>query len=68
MTETFAAMMGDWVDLSVLVIDFPRGDSCDDAAWHPAVAAMKRAGEMTGTRIACLGSLAEGIPMTGPDG
>ena len=62
MTQTFAAMMGDWVDLSVLVIDFPRGDRCDDAAWHPAVAAMKRAGEMTGTRIACLGSLAEGIP------
>ena len=62
MTQTFAAMMGDWVDLSVLVIDFPRGDRCDDAAWHPAVAAMKRAGEMTGTRVACLGSLAEGIP------
>ena len=62
MTRTFAAMMGDWVDLSVLVIDFPRADRCDDDAWHPAVAAMKRAGEMTGTRIACLGSLAEGIP------
>ena len=61
MTRTFAAMMGDWVDLSVLVIDFPRADRCDDEAWHPAVAAMKRAGEMTGTRIACLGSLAEGI-------
>ena len=62
MTDTFAAMMGDWVDLSVLVIDFPRADRCDDAAWHPAVAAMKRAGEMAGTRVACLGSLAEGIP------
>ena len=62
MTDAFAAMMGDWVDLSVLVIDFPRADRCSDAAWHPAVAAMKRAGEMTGTSVACLGSLAEGIP------
>ena len=62
MTDAFAAMMGDWVDLSVLVIDFPRTDRCNDEAWHPAVAAMKRAGEMTGTRVACLGSLAEGIP------
>jgi acyl-CoA synthetase (NDP forming) len=62
MTDAFAAMMGDWVDLSVLVIDFPRADRCSDEAWHPAVAAMKRAGEMTGTHVACLGSLAEGIP------
>ena len=62
MTDAFAAMMGDWVDLSVLVIDFPRADRCSDAAWHPAVAAMKLAGEMTGTHVACLGSLAEGIP------
>jgi len=62
MTDSFAAMMGNWVDLSVLVIDFPRADRCSDEAWHPAVAAMKRAGEMTGTSVACLGSLAEGIP------
>ena len=61
MTDTFAAMMGDWVDLSVLVIDFPRDDRCSDDAWHPAVAAMKAAGERTGTRTAMLGSLAEGV-------
>ena len=61
MTDTFAAMMGDWVDLSVLVIDFPRNDRCDDGAWHPAVAAMKLAGEISGTRVAMLGSLAEGL-------
>jgi acyl-CoA synthetase (NDP forming) len=62
MTDAFAAMMGDWVDLSVLVIDFPRADRCSDEAWHPAVAAMRRAGKITGTSVACLGSLAEGIP------
>jgi acyl-CoA synthetase (NDP forming) len=62
MTDAFAAMMGDWVDLSVLVIDFPRADRCSDEAWHPAVAAMRHAGKITGTSVACLGSLAEGIP------
>ena len=61
MTDTFAGMMGDWVDLSVLVIDFPRDDRCSDDAWHPAVAAMKAAGARTGTRTAMLGSLAEGV-------
>ena len=61
MADTFAAMMGDWVDMSVLVIDFPRDDRCSDDAWHPAVAAMKAAGERTGTRTAMLGSLAEGV-------
>jgi hypothetical protein len=54
-------MMGDWVDMSVLVIDFPRADRCSDEAWLPAVVAMRRAGGMTGTRTAMLGTLAEGI-------
>ena len=67
MTDTFAAMMGDWVDLSVLVIDFPRDDRCSDAAWHPAVAAMKAAGARTGTKTAILGSLAEGVSETWAD-
>ena len=61
MADTFAGMMGPWVDLSVLVIDFPRADRCSDAAWQPAVNAMKRAAAQTGTRIALLGSIAEGI-------
>ena len=61
MTQTFAAMMGDWVDASILVIDFPRADRCSDAAWHPAVAAMRRASEMTGTKAIMMASIAEGI-------
>ena len=61
MTDTFAAMMGDWVDISVLAIDFPRDDRCSDEAWHPAVAAMKAAGQKTGTKTAMLGTLAEGV-------
>ena len=61
MTDTFASMMGSFVDASILVIDFPRADRCSDAAWHPAVAAMRRAGEMTETPTIMLGSIAEGI-------
>lgn len=61
MTTTFASMMGAWVDASVLVIDFPRADRCSDEAWHPAVAAMQRASNMTGTKAVMMGSIAEGI-------
>ena len=61
MTQTFAAMMGDWVDASILVIDFPRADRCSDAAWHPAVKAMRRASEITGTKAIMMASIAEGI-------
>jgi acyl-CoA synthetase (NDP forming) len=61
MTRTFASMMGSFVDASILVIDFPRADRCSDAAWHPAVAAMRRAGKMTDTPMIMLGSIAEGI-------
>ena len=61
MCTTFAGMMGEWVDASVLVIDFPRADRCSDEAWHPAVAAMKRASAMTGTPAIMLGTIAEGI-------
>ncbi len=61
MTTTFSSMMGNWVDASVLVIDFPRSDRCSDEAWHPAVTAMKRASKMSGTKAIMLGSISEGI-------
>ena len=61
MTDTFASMMGSFVDASILVIDFPRADRCNDSAWHPAVVAMRRAGEITKTPTIMLSSIAEGI-------
>lgn len=61
MTTTFAAMMGPWVDASVLVIDFPRDDRCNDDAWRPAVTAMQQASKNTGTPAIMLGSIGEGI-------
>ena len=61
MTGAFAAMMGKWVDISVLVIDFPHAGRCSDHAWLPAIAALRRAGEKTKTRTVMMGSIAEGI-------
>ena len=61
MTGAFAAMMGKWVDISVLVIDFPHAGRCSDHAWLPAIAALSRAGKKTKTRTVMMGSIAEGI-------
>ena len=62
MAECFANMMGDWVDLCCLVIDFPRADRCSREAWMPAVAALQTAAGKTGTKAALLASLPEGMP------
>ena len=61
MTGAFASMMGKWVDVTVLVIDFPHAARCSDHAWLPAIAALRRAGEKTKTRTVMMGSIAEGI-------
>lgn len=61
MTNVFAAMMGDWIDISVLVIDFPRNDRCSDESWIPAVKAMCVAAQRTGTKAAMLATIPEGI-------
>ena len=61
MANVFAAMMGDWVDISVLVIDFPRNDRCSDETWIPAVNALCEAAKRTGTKAAMLATIPEGI-------
>jgi acyl-CoA synthetase (NDP forming) len=61
MTNVFAAMMGDWIDISVLVIDFPRNDRSSDETWRPAFNALCEAARRTGTKAAMLATLPEGI-------
>ncbi|WP_348720805.1 acetate--CoA ligase family protein [uncultured Candidatus Puniceispirillum sp.] len=61
MANVFAAMMGGWTDISVLVIDFPRNDRCSDETWLPAVNALCEAVRRTGTKAAMLATLPEGI-------
>ena len=62
MTKCFASMMGNWVDLCCLVIDFPRADRCKQDAWMPAVMALQKAAELTGCKVAVLSSMPEGLP------
>ena len=62
MTQCFASMMGDWVDLSCLVIDFPRADRCSRDSWMPAITALKKTAKLTGSKVAVLASMPEGLP------
>ena len=62
MTQCFASMMGDWVDLSCLVIDFPRADRCSRDSWMPAIMALQKAAKLTGSKVAVLASMPEGLP------
>ena len=68
MTATFSALLGDDLALSCIVVDFPRADRCDPAAWEcvvtAAVAAKKGTGVQTGGRLALVSSLPETMPET----
>ncbi|OWJ67566.1 acetate--CoA ligase family protein [Inquilinus limosus] len=62
MTETFAAMMAAAFDLTLLVLDLPRGDRCSDADWVPSLEALVAASQRTGGKAALVASLPEGLP------
>jgi acetate---CoA ligase (ADP-forming) len=62
LTETFAAMMAANYDMTVLILDFPRGDRCDDAAWDASVRALAAASQRTGKRVGIVATLAEAMP------
>ena len=68
MTATFSALLGDDLALSCIVVDFPRADRCDPAAWDcvvtAAVAAKTGTGVQTGGRLALVSSLPETMPET----
>ena len=60
-TEVFTAVLADRPDLALFVLDLPRADRCDPAAWAPALAAIEAARAATGTRTAVLASLPENL-------
>lgn len=62
LAETYAAMLGCGFDLSLLILDFPRGDRCSDASWQPTVDGIRDAAARTGARVAVVASLPEGMP------
>ena len=61
LTDCFAAVLECNFDLTFLIMDFPRGDLCSDAAWEPAIEAIITAKKQTGKRVAVISSLDENL-------
>lgn len=62
MTAVFAAMTGDDIDLTLVVLDFPRLDSCTADDWMIAIEAIEDAAHLTGRPFGVVGSIVENLP------
>ncbi|MTI44766.1 acyl-CoA synthetase (NDP forming) [Roseibium hamelinense] len=62
MSRAFSAMMDGPPALGIVILDIPRLDRCDPAAWLKTVEAVKRAKAASGKPFAVLTSLSEGMP------
>ena len=62
LTATFAAMMGCGFGVTLLVLDLPRGDRCEDEDWRVSLRALVAASKQTGQRAALVTSLPECLP------
>ncbi len=61
MTTAWAAMMDEPVDLTLLVVDFPRADRCSDEAWGCAIDAALAARKLSGRPVAMVATLPENM-------
>ena len=62
LTRTFGAFARGGFDATLLVLDFPRTDRCDDADWWTAAHAFARAMEATGAKGIVAATLGENLP------
>ncbi|MEM9575350.1 MAG: acetate--CoA ligase family protein, partial [Pseudomonadota bacterium] len=62
MTNVFAAMSGNNIDLSLIVLDFPRDDTCDPSDWNIVVDAVFKAATDTGGKYGIIASMPENLP------
>jgi acyl-CoA synthetase (NDP forming) len=62
LTETFAAMMAADYAMTMLILDFPRLDRCDDADWRASERALIAASRRTGARASIVATLPEAMP------
>ncbi len=62
MTAVYAAMTGDDIDLTLIVLDFPRLDICDAQDWMIAIEAVEEAAQQTGRPFGVIASMAENLP------
>ncbi len=61
MIRTWSAVIGE-VDLTLLVVDFPRTDRCSDADWRCAIDAALAARKQAGRPVALVATLPENLP------
>lgn len=62
MTATFAAMADPGIAMTLLVVDFPRGDRCDPSDWDCVIDATIAAAQQTGARYGMVATLPELMP------
>lgn len=62
MTAVFAAVTSDDIDLTLVVLDFPRLDSCAADDWMLAIEAVESAASQTGRPFGVVGSIVENLP------
>ncbi len=62
MTQVFSVVCGGQIDLTLIVLDFPRQDICDDTDWIITVEAIETAASRTGRPYGVVASLPENMP------
>ena len=62
LTGTFTAFARGGFDSTMLVLDFPRTDRCDNTDWEAAVNAFERAMNSTGSKGVIAATLGENLP------
>ena len=62
LTDTFTAFARGGFDATMLVLDFPRTDRCDDADWEAAVDAFGRAMDSAAGKGVIAATLGENLP------
>lgn len=62
MTACFTGLMQGDLAMGCVVLDFPRADRCDPAAWEPVIDVVVRTKAATGKAMAVVASLGETMP------
>ncbi len=62
MTTAWSAMIDPSLAITLLIVDFPRRDRCDDSDWDCAITAALDAKAITGAQVAMVATLPELMP------
>jgi acyl-CoA synthetase (NDP forming) len=64
MADKFTAFLSEDFDVSLCLLDYPRGDLCDQSTWGGAERGFIRAAKKTGTKAAILATFSDTISET----